>query len=255
MRDNLKAGKSRFGRLDSEYLFRQPFGHSPAPRMGHARVAALVVDRSSVRGQFGYPRGAEYLEKGCPAVSELSAPAVVDGLQGFAVSAHPGHRLNDEVLVERRVGQPLHPVGEGALPQPVVFGDGSETGIHGVGCCKDSEPVERGGRGPQLIALLGDIAGIFLGSVESACMMGSLTEFVPCPDRQHFVGVLGFRAVWILETGPQTFVPAVELQVGIFSVMGISDIQFLAGIVEELVEGLLIARIVVVIDQTEDPVE
>ena len=46
-----------------------------------------------------------------------------------------------------------------------------------------------------------------------------------------------------------------ELQVGIFFRNGIGDIQFLAGVVEELVEGLLIACVVVVIDQTEHPVE
>ena len=211
VRSGEKASESRRKGPDAEDFLGQPFRDAGAPRMSQARIAALVVDRRAVRSERLVPRRAVHFEKRGPAVSQLAAPAVVDRRQRFGMPSHAGHRLNDEVLVERRVGKALLPVREGVLPQALLLGGRGEAGVHGIRRREKAERSERIGMLPQLSAFLFDVSGVLLGDVGVACGPCGPTEFVPRAQRQHLVRILGLRAVRILESGSEPFVPAEKL--------------------------------------------
>ena len=255
MRGDQKSPESRQNRFHTEDLFGQPLGHSDAPRMRETRVTALIIDRSAVRGERIVPRRSINLEKSRSAVTQLSSPAIVDRSQRFGITSHPRHSLDHEILIERRIRQPLLTIRKSRPPQSLSFAGVRKTGIHGVRSRKNTERVVPTARIAQLPALFVDISAVLRRQVGTAAGIHRRGELVPCPDRQHLISILRFVAIRVLEPGAEPFVPAVKLQVGIRPVVGISDIQLFAGVVGQTVERLPVARIIIVIDQAQHPVK
>ena len=131
----------------------------------------------------------------------------------------------------------------------------------------DNAGVDGVGRGVQAVLFVkirvaGELGRLFLG-VALVCIGQILPAqfpeqcraFLPALDGQKLIGILVFGQIGVFKAGPQPLVPAEKAQGGIGAVDFIGVIQPLYGLVQQAQNPLRIARVFVIIDKAQKPVE